>query len=138
MTQEHREMWLATLGWSRTDRGHVRKHWWHDDPTETTSHWITHMTHAPVKFRRFPFGRRPKHDAPVGWFDLGDELLNRGGLRELNEMANKTGAYKDVSDGKPDTRVEVTWSPGDYYVSFPANPYGNKRRGWDKNGEVMG
>lgn len=102
MTQEHREQFLATEGWQQTERGHIRVNEYFDvhDPMpvpRVMRFYVRanmHQTHR--KFRRFPFGRQPKHDALVGWFDLGDKLLDRGGLRELNDMASKTGAYQDV------------------------------------------
>lgn len=93
MTQEHREQFLATEGWQQTERGHVRKHWWGDHPSVPSygSIWITHMARSPVKFRRLPFGRQPKHDALVGWLVLqSDESMERyGGLRELVQYADQ-------------------------------------------------
>lgn len=102
MTQEHREQFLAAEGWQQTERGHFRGPEFGEIVLTYTN--FQHVARVPRsrkphpsrKFRRFPFGRQPKHDALVGWFDLGDKLLNRGGLRELNEMASKTGAYKGV------------------------------------------
>ncbi len=79
------------------------------------------MTHAPRKFRRFPFGRHPKHDALVGWFDLGDKLLNRSGLRELNEMADEA---RKAWDKDPKDRGLLVI---EFHMAFNA---GNKRQGW--------
>lgn len=102
MTQEHREQFLATEGWQQTERGHIRVETFFAVPDDAyapplTRYYITSFqARKSRKWRRFPFARQPKHDALVGWFDLGDRLINRGGLRELNEMANKTGAYQGV------------------------------------------
>jgi len=97
MTQEHRDQFLAMEGWQKTARGHFRKDGFQYSE-DTGSVRVTHMTQTSRKFRRFPFGRQPKHDALVGWFVLEpEEALERdGGLRELNEMANKTSAYRGV------------------------------------------
>lgn len=156
MTQEHREDFLATEGWQKTERGHIRVETFFavpDDPyaPPLTRYYITSFqARKSRKFRRFPFGRQPKHDALTGCFVFRseDDMVNFGGLSELNEMANKAGAYRDVPDGKTDTRVEVTWSWKDFVVTVPTknspinldliHPYGNKRQGWDKYGEVVG
>jgi len=130
MTQEHREQFLAMEGWQKTERGYFRKDGFRYSE-DTGAVRVTHMTQRSRKFRRFPFGRQPKHDALVGWFVLEpEEVLERsGGLRELNEMARM-----DAKNNGNDSERHV----GKFDWILDGWLYYNKRQGWDKNGEVMG
>ena len=142
MTQEHRDQFLAMEGWQKTERGYFRKDGFQYSE-DTGAVRVTHMTQRSRKFRRLPFGRQSKHDALVGWFVLEPEgvLERRGGLRELNEMAER-----DAKNNEKTVIVEFQILPGKIVLPSRNLPIdwsqnykdGNKRQGWDKNGEVMG
>jgi len=137
MTQEHRDQFLAMEGWQKTERGYIRTERFFAVPDSIyapplTYYYVTSFEEVPSrKFRRFPFGRQPKHDALVGWFVLEpEEVLERGGgLRELNEMAGM-----DAKNNGNDSERHV----GKFDWILDGWLYHNKRQGWDKYGEVMG
>lgn len=129
MTPEHREQFLATEGWQKTERGYFRKDGF--QYSEDTGHVrVTHMTHTPVKFRRFPFGRQPKHDALVGWFATWDQMAG-GTLTDQHRWASRAEAIRKT----PGHVEEYQGLLVDFWLDiYP----GNNRQGWDKYGEVMG
>ena len=119
MTQEHRDQFLAMEGWQKTDRGYLRKDGFQYSE-DTGAVRVTHMTQRSRKFRRLPFGRQFKHDALVGWF-VTDAKIRSGGLRELNEMANRDAK----NDGKDSER-----HVGKFDWILDGWLYHNKRQGW--------
>ena len=129
MTQEHRDQFLAMEGWQKTERGYFRKDGFQYSE-DTGAVRVTHMTQRSRKFRRFPFGRQPKHDAMVGWF-VTDSKIRHGNQLELSEWAEEAERIGDDETKK--------WDWMRLMVKFHMQIYPlTKRQGWDKYGEVMG
>jgi len=91
------------------------------------------MTQSSRKFRRFPFGQQPKHDALVGWFAT-DAKIRRGTRAATLKSGREIEVDNwDDSDPRGTSRPELREIA--YRWLYTAR---NKRQGWDKYGEVMG